>query len=128
MATSETSTRLCNKKPAPQATDEPTLLDLYELLQSVSKRLDTIEGDLIRRVVDAEKGMEFAHNQIEQLYSTVSKLQTHLQAVETDHHKQRILDELRSKEYHVLIYVVSITQNSETSEYLEKTVRDVIAN
>jgi len=48
MATSEISTRLRNKKPAAQATDEPTLRDLHALLQSVCKCLDTIEGDLIR--------------------------------------------------------------------------------
>jgi len=54
------------------------------------KRLDTIEGDLIRRVVDAEKNLEFAHSLIERLHLTVSKLETHLQAVEADQHKQPV--------------------------------------
>jgi len=53
-------------------------------------RFDTIEGDLIRRVVDAEKSLEFARSLTEQLHSTVSKLETHPQAVEADHHKQPV--------------------------------------
>jgi len=100
--------------------------DVHQLLLSVCNRLDAIEGDLVCKIVDVEKSLEVAHSKIENLECTVSKLQTRIQTVERSYNEQRQLDELRSKEYNILLH--GITQNStiETTDQIERTVRTFI--
>ena len=108
MATSETSTRLRNKKPVPQLLITNASRPSWTCNQCASASAP-LKGTWFAASLTLKKSLEFAHNGIKQLHSTVSTLETHLQAVEADHHKQRILDELRSKEYSVLIHGVPIT-------------------
>jgi len=44
----------------PEAPKEPTLRDLYILLQAVDQRLTAVENDLDQRVVAVESRLEFA--------------------------------------------------------------------
>jgi len=69
-----------------------------------------------------------AHSKFANLESTVSKLQTSIQTMERSYNEERILDELRSKEYNILLH--GITQNSaiETTDQLESTVRTFIVD
>jgi len=73
----------------------------------VCNRLDAIGGDLVCRLVDVEKSLEVAHSKIENLECTVSKLQTRIQTVERSYNEQRTLDELRSKEYNILLHGIT---------------------
>ena len=57
-----------------EAPKEPTLRDLYILLQAVDQRLTVIEKDLNERVVAVESSLEFACAKISTMEAEVSDL------------------------------------------------------
>jgi len=57
-----------------EAPKEPTLRDLFILLQAVDQRLTVIENDLDQRVVAVESSLEFACAKISSMETEVSDL------------------------------------------------------
>ena len=80
----------------PEAPKEPTLRDLYILLQAVDQRLTVIENDLNQRVVAVESSLEFACAKISSMEAEVSDLKKQLSESHRQVEKYRIQDEFRS--------------------------------
>jgi len=72
--------------------------------------------------------LEVAHSKIENLESTISELQTRIQTMERSYNEQRILDELRWKEYNILLPVITQNSEIETTDQLKSTVRTFIVD
>ena len=69
---------------AQNAQSEPTLNEVFQLLQSVERRLAQIESSIIPRITTVKTSLEVAHEKIENLESKVAILETELQLQATE--------------------------------------------
>jgi len=83
----------------PEAPKQPTLRDLYILLQAVDQRLTVIENDLNQRVVAVESNLKFACAKISSLEAEVSDLKKQLSESHRQVEKYWIQDEFRYVRY-----------------------------
>lgn len=116
-----------------QASREPTIRDLFDLLTTMDRRttemdrrLCSIENELKGRVASVESSLEQAHHQIEALEGKVGQLEKHLADSNDLHHRQQILNELRSKEYNLLLHGIPQQQSQETAKETEVVVRSFL--
>ena len=70
--------RNSRNQTAQNAQSEPTLNEVFQLLQSVERRLAQIESSLNLRVTAVETSLEVAHEKIENLESKLANLETEL--------------------------------------------------
>ena len=77
----------------PEAPKEPTLRDLYILLQAVDQRLTAIENDLNQRVVAVESSLEFACAKISSMEADVLDLKKQLSESHRQVEKYRTQDQ-----------------------------------
>jgi len=80
----------CKVTAMPEAPKEPTLWDLYILLQAVGQRLTVIDNDLNQRVVAVESSLEFACAKISSMEAEVSDLKKQLSESHRQVKKYRI--------------------------------------
>ena len=106
---------------AQNAPSEPTLNEVFQLLQSVERRLAQIESSLNLRITAVETSLEVAHEKIENLESKLANLETELQLQATENRKAAIMHELRSKEFNLLFHGIPMNEKSETSEKIIRT-------
>jgi len=109
------------------AQSEPTLNEVFQLPQSVERRLTQIESSLNLRITAVETSLEVAHEKIENLESKLASQETELQLQATENRKAAIMHELRSKEFNVLFHGIPMNEKSETSETSEKIIRTFIS-
>jgi len=110
----------------PEAPKEPTLRDLYILLQAVDQRLTAIENDLNQPVVAVESSLEFACAKISSMEAEVSDLKKQLSESHRQVEKYRIQNEVRSKEYNLLLHGIEITKMPETQDLSDQLVRSLM--
>jgi len=110
----------------PEAPKEPTLRDLYILLQAVDQRLTVIDNDLNQRVVAIESSLEFACAKISSMEAEVSHLKKQLSESHRQVEKYRIQDEFRSKEYNLLFHGIEITKMRESQDLSDQLVRSIM--
>jgi len=109
------------------AQNEPTLNEVFQLLQSVERRLAQIESSLNLRITAVETSLEVAHEKIESLESKLASLEIELQLQATENRKAAIMHELRSKEFNLLFHGIPMNAKNETSETSEKIIRTFIS-
>jgi len=112
---------------AQNAQSEPTLNEVFQLLQSVERRLAQIESSLNLRITTVETSLEVAHEKIENLESKLASLETELQLQATENRKAAIMHELRSKKFNLLFHGIPMNEKSETSETSEKIIHTFIS-
>ena len=89
-----------NRKSAekPKPKHEPTLADLYTLMVSTDKRLTSLEQNMKLRVCKIENSFDEAYKTIADQENSIKILQGHIQDLEKSQEKNKIEQELRSKE------------------------------
>jgi len=107
----------------PEAPKEPTLRDLWILLQAVDQRLTVIENDLKQRFVAVKSSLEFACAKISSMEAEVSDLKKQLTESHRQVEKYRIQDKFRSKEYNLLFHGIEITKMPETQDLSDQLIR-----
>jgi len=119
-----------NRKSAeqPKAKHEPTLADLYTLTVLIDKRLTSLEQDMKLRVSEIENSLDEAYKTIADQENSVKILQCHIQNLEKSQEKNKIEQELRSKEYSLLFHGIPQTETKELQEHTEHLVRSFITN
>jgi len=119
-----------NRKSAeqPKAKHEPTLADLYTLMVSIDKRLTSLEQDMKLRVSEIENSLDEAHKTIADQENRIKILQGHIQDLEKIQEKNKIEQEMCSKEYKLLFHGIPQTETKEVQEQTEHLVRSFITN
>jgi len=101
---------------AQNAQREPTLYEVFQLLQSVERCLAQIESSPNLRITAVETSLEVVHEKIENLESKLASLETELQLQATENRKAAIMHELRSKEFNLLFHGIPMNEKRVTSE------------
>ena len=106
-----------------QAINEPTLKDLYAMLLSVILRLDSIENDVLKRMIAIEETVKNAHYRVSELEHQKSSLQCQFKDMQTTRKDENIIEEYRSKEYNVLFHGLPQKGRIENHEQTEAVGR-----
>ena len=107
---------------AQNAQAEPTLNEVFQLLQSVERSLVQTESILNLRIIAVETSLEVAYEKIEKLESRLMSLKTELPLQATENRKAAIMHELRAKEFSLLFRGIPMKEKIETSETSEKII------
>jgi len=113
---------------APEGHDALQLSNVFNLLQSMEKRLSerlsAIEST--SWIVCCWSSLEHAHNTISDLISDLSGIKTELAEVRAEKRKSDIISELGSEEFNLLFRGLPTVSSDETPEQSEDVVRSFL--
>jgi len=95
---------------------------------SIDKRLTSLEQDMELRVGEIENSLDEAYKTIADQENSIKILQGHIQDLEKRQEKNKIEQELRSKENNLLFHGIPQTETKEVQEHIEHLVRSFITN
>nr|CAB3263741.1 mediator of RNA polymerase II transcription subunit 30-like [Phallusia mammillata] len=101
--------------------------DLFNLMQSMDRRLTSIENDLRERVGQVETSLENAHQRIDELEGKVVSLENNLRETQLQSKQESVMDELRSKEFNLLFHGIP-QSNNESPDQTEHIVRTFLTD
>lgn len=126
------SSHSISKSQAATEKNDPTVRDLFDLMQSMERnlgeRLSAIEHDLKERVSGVETSLELAHHRVDELEGKVAQLERELVKSQGQQLKDQILNELRSKEYNLLLHGIPQQSDNESAEETENVFRAFVAD